>query len=215
VGGNIRAAEEPEGDSAKGLPESYAKNYLIARRTMSPDEKFAVIYPTLDFSDTKGAKDFLVALKPFRVLAPLPTEYPYFEHESNAALGADWSSDGRAALITIDSKWGPGDVFLVELSGDEVKRITSLLDKVRELLRPMFRATKPKPEAYNDAAEFIFEEEEGGGCNFEGDRLVKIYTRATNDPKGMSKRPWKVLVKAEWDIAQAKFASQKIEKIRN
>ena len=48
--GNIWAAEETEEDSAEGLPDSYAKNYLVARSTMSPDKKFAVIYPTVDFS---------------------------------------------------------------------------------------------------------------------------------------------------------------------
>jgi len=195
--GSVSAAEESGEDSAVGLPPEYAKNYLVARSTMSPDEKFAVIYPTLEFSESKEAKDFLVALKPFRVLAPLPTEYPYFQNQSHGGAGADWSGDGSATLM-------------VELSGDKVNRITNVLEKVRELLRPKFRAAKPKPEAYNDANEFVFEEEEGGACNFAEKGRVKIYTKATNDPKGMSKRPWRVLVKAEWDIAQAKFVSQKI-----
>src|SRR5689334_271299 len=97
---------------------------------MSPDKNVAVIYPTLDFSDSKEAKDFLVGLKPFRILAPLPTKFPYFQNESNGGLTADWLDDGAAALITLDSKWGPGDVFLVEFSDGAVKRITSLLDKV-------------------------------------------------------------------------------------
>jgi hypothetical protein len=208
--GGVSAAEESGEDLPAVLPAAYAKNYLVARSTMSPDEKFAVIYPTLEFSESKEAKDLLVALKPFSVLAPLPTKEPYFQNKNHGAMGADWSSDGRATLITLDSKWGPADVFLVELSGDKVKRITNVLEKVRELLRPRFRAAKPKPEAYNDANEFVFEEEEGGACNFAGNRLVKIYTKATNDPKGGSKRPWRVLVQAEWDIAQARFVSQKI-----
>jgi hypothetical protein len=210
VAGNTWAAEETEEDSAAGLPDNYAKNYLVARSTMSPDKNFVVIYPTVDFSDAKEAKDFLVVLKPFRILAPLPTKYPYFQHESHGGIGADWLNDGSAALITLESKWGPGDVFLVEFSGGAVKRITSLLDKVSELLRPKFRAAKPEQEAYNDNYDFIFEQEEGKACSFEGNRLVKIDTKANNDPKGMSKHPWRFLVKAEWDIAQAKFTSQKI-----
>ena len=117
AGGNVWAEEEPGEDSAAGLPENYAKNYLVARSTMSPDKKFAVIYPTVDFSESKEAKDFLVTLDPFRVLAPLPTEYPYFQHESHGGIGADWLKDGSAALVTLDSKWGPGDIFLVEFSG--------------------------------------------------------------------------------------------------
>ena len=58
--------------------------------------------------------------------------------------------------------------------------------------------------------DFVFEEEEGGACQFAPNGLVKIYTKVTNDPKGISKRPWRVLVDAEWDIAQAKFTSQKV-----
>jgi len=153
-------------DSGAGLPGEYAKNYLILKSSMSRDEKFALIYPTLEFSESKEAKNFLVALNPFRVLTALPTDSPYFDHKSNSALGAEWSEDGSTVLITLDGKWGPMDVWLVELSGDKLKRMTNLLEKTRELLRPKFRATKPKPERYNDYFEFIFEEEEGGACQF-------------------------------------------------
>ena len=212
--GSVSAAEpdpeEYQKDSGAGLPGEYAKNYLVRKSSVSPGEKFALIYPTREFGESKEAKDFLVALNPFRVLATLPTDAPYFDDKSNSALGAEWSGDGSTALITLDSKWGPADIWLVELADEKVKRMTNLLEKVRELLRPRFRAVKPKPTAYNNANEFIFEEEEGGACQFAEKGLVRIYTKVTNDPKGISKRPWRVLLDAEWDIAQAKFVSQKI-----
>jgi hypothetical protein len=37
--------EEAE-DSGDGLPDKYSKDYLVASSTLSPDKKFAVIYPT-------------------------------------------------------------------------------------------------------------------------------------------------------------------------
>ena len=209
-GGRAWAIEDYQKDSPEGLPPEYAKNYLVARNTMSRDEKFAVIYPMLDFSESNEAKDLFVALKPFRVLATLPATDIYFQNKSNGSIGADWSGDGTKALITFDGKWGAWDTFLVELSGDKVKRITNLLDKARAVIRPKFRAAKPKPEPYNDAYEFIFEEEEGGPCMFHGNDRVNVYVKATNDPKGDTKRPWRVLIKAEWDIAQAKFTSEKV-----
>src|SRR6266487_4454237 len=49
----LASDEEPEAegeDSSAGLPEQYAKNYLIARSTISPNKKFAVIYPTDDYT---------------------------------------------------------------------------------------------------------------------------------------------------------------------
>ncbi|HEX8281487.1 MAG TPA: hypothetical protein VF551_08920 [Chthoniobacterales bacterium] len=206
--------EDYQKDSAEGLPGDYANQYLIAKSTMSPDEKFAVIYPTTDFSESKEAKDLFVALKPFKVLATLPTAELYYERKSYGAPGADWSEDGRVALITFDGKWGPTDVFLIEVADGELKRTTNLVEKMRELLRPSFRATKPKPPAYNDAYEFVFLEEEGGPCQFAEDGQVRIYVRATNDPKGGEKRRWKVLLDAKWNIAQAKFTSHKITNAR-
>jgi hypothetical protein len=202
--------DEHQTDSGAGLPAEYAKNYMISRSSISRDEKFALIYPTRDFSESKEAKDFLVALNPFRVLATLPTDQPYFDGRSNSALGADWSEDGSTVLISLDGKWGPLEVWLVELADEEVKRITNLLEKARELLRPKFRSAKPKPTAFNNATEFIFLQEEGGACMFDEDRRVRVYCRASNDPKGTAKRRWRVVIDAMWDIAQAKFVSQKI-----
>ena len=49
-------------DSSAGLPEQYAKNYLIASGTISPNKKFAVIYPNKDSTEDE---DYLVMLEPF------------------------------------------------------------------------------------------------------------------------------------------------------
>jgi hypothetical protein len=209
--GSIRAAEESGEDSAAGLPPEYAENYLVARSTMSRDEQFAVIYPTLEFSESKEAKDFLVALKPFSVLAPLPTEEPYFQNQNHGGISAQWSEDDKVALIKLESKWGPGDVFVVELAGGKVKRTTNVLQKLTQLLLPKFRAAMPKKEAYNDNYQFIYEPgDDYEPCTLGGNKTVELNLSATNDPKSISDHPWRVRVKAQWDIAQANFISQKI-----
>ena len=68
-------AETAEEDTSAGLPEQYAKDYLIAGSTISPDKKLAVIYPTLeaeeaaeDANQPGRIKDHVVALHPFAVL---------------------------------------------------------------------------------------------------------------------------------------------------
>jgi hypothetical protein len=207
--GGVWAAEESEEDSATGLPSAYAKNYLVARSTMSPDKKFAVIYPTLDFSESKDAKDMLVALKPFSVLAKLPAADLYFQHRSHGGISAQWAKDSSVALIILDSKWGPGDVFVVELADGKVKRVTNLEQKLRQLVSPIYKSAKKKPESYNDSYDFIFEQGDNDPCTLERDKVIKVDLLATNDPKGDSDRPWTVTVKAEWDIAAAKFTSKK------
>jgi len=212
---SLRAAEDEKEsgeDTAEGLPPEYT-NYLVAQSTMSPDKKFAVIYPTQESLDAELPKNFLVALKPFSVLAKLPSEDPYFQHKSHGGINAVWAKNESVALITLESKWGPGDVFLVELSGGKVKRTTNLLKKLTQIVLPKFRAAMPKAEKFNDNYQFIFEPGEDGadGCVLEGNGTVKIDLVATNDPKFVSEHPWSVRVKAKWDIAQAKFSSQEIK----
>jgi hypothetical protein len=148
------------------------------------------------------------------VLAKLPAADLYFQHRSHGGISANWAKDGSVALIILDSKWGPGDVFVVELSDGKVKRITNLEQKLRQLVSPKYKSAKKKPESYNDTYDFIFENEDNDPFTLEGNKSVKIDLTATNDPKGLSDRPWSVQIKAEWDIATAKFASQTITENR-
>jgi hypothetical protein len=209
---SICNAEEDKPDSAEGLPDEYAKNYLVARSTMSRDKKFAVIYPTLDFSESKEARDFLVALEPFSVLGALPTKNFYFQNESHGGISASWSEDDSVALIVLESKWGPGDVILAELAGGKVKRMTNVLQKLTQLLLPKFRAAMGKKDAYNGNYQFIYEPgDDYEPCTLDRSRAVELNLLATNDPKSISDHPWSVRVKAEWDIAAAKFREVKIK----
>jgi hypothetical protein len=99
---SVIAADE---DSSAGLPDEYAKNYLIAASTMSPDKKFAIIYPTDDYyQSSDNAKDYLVTLQPFSILGALQAEEPYFQHQSHGGISTEWSDDSSVALITLDGK---------------------------------------------------------------------------------------------------------------
>jgi hypothetical protein len=60
-----QSSEEGE-DSSAGLPDQYAKNYLVAASTISPDKKFAVIYPTEDPEEVPHGGNYLVSLQPLR-----------------------------------------------------------------------------------------------------------------------------------------------------
>lgn len=205
--------EESEAeDSPAGLPEDYAKNYLVAASTISPDKKFAVIYPTTDFSESPEAKDYVVALQPFSILRSLETKWPYFQHESNAGISAEWSDDSSVALITLDGKWGPHDVFLAEFRDGKLSRMTNILAKAHDLLLPDYR--KAKPERYNEYFDFIFENEDNPICELDGVRQVLIDGKATTDPKSIAgTRAWDARVKAVWDIAQAKFTRQTVTRL--
>lgn len=213
------AADEESGgageDSSTGLPEQYAKNYLVAASTISPDKKFAVIYPTLEAEEAaenanhpERIKDYVVALQAFSVLGELQTKYPYFQNENHGGISAEWSDDSSVALITLDSKWGPQDVFLFEFRDGKLARTTNVLAKAHDLLLPDYRKSKAEP--YNDNFDFIFDGEEGPVFKLDGTSHVVIDGDAVTDPKGISHRRWDAHLKAVWNIPEAKFTSKKV-----
>jgi hypothetical protein len=208
-------SEAPGEDSSAGLPDAYAKDYLIAANTISPDKKFAVIYPTLESEEAaenanypERIKDHIVALQPFAVLGELQTKYPYFQNQNHGGISAEWSADSSVALIMLDGKWGPHDVFLLEFHGGKLARTTNIHAKAHDLLLPNYRKSKAEP--YNDNFDFIFDGEEGPVFKLDGANSVIINGNATTDPKGISKHRWSAQLNAVWNIAQAKFTEQKI-----
>lgn len=209
-----------EKDSSAGLPKPYANTHFIASNTVSPDQKMAVIYPK---EDDEKSKDILVSLKPFKILAELDTKWPYFAHQSNSGISAQWAPDNSVVLVTLESKWGPGDMFLYEMRDGKVTRTTNLLSKINELLKPDY--DKAKPEPYNDQIDFILDDdmvEQGRGdsdrpapqCTLNGSSTVQVKAGATTDPKHIGGiKAWDAKFDGTWDIAQAKFTSAKVKRI--
>jgi len=113
------------------------------------------------------------------------------------------SDNSSVALVTLDGKWGPHDIFLIEFRDGKLRRLTNILANAHDLLLPDYR--KAKPERYNEYFDFIFEREDEPICELVGAKQVQIEGHATTDPKGLSRRKWFAQVKAVWDIPQAKF----------
>ena len=63
-------------DARPGFPDAFAFGYRVADDSTSPDGKYAVISPNLHRVGYEVARDFLVALKPFRFLAVNEAETP-------------------------------------------------------------------------------------------------------------------------------------------
>lgn len=210
-----------EHDSSAGLPKEYASKYLIASTTISPDQKLAVIYPK-DSEDEK-AKDYLVSLKPFKILAPLATDDPYFAHRSNGGISAEWSKDSSVALVTLESKWGPGDILLYEIRDGKVARETNMTKKIGDELRPDYEKVKPEP--YNDSYNFILDDDmaaDSGAdpsqpvqqCVLVDAQQVRVKAAATTDPKNIGGvKAWDAKFEGVWDIPQAKFTSANVKRI--
>jgi hypothetical protein len=217
--GALLAQDEPSEseDTSAGLPKEYA-DYLIASSTLSPDKKFAVIYPKAKLCPDKRktgsadrCKDYLVALQPFAVLTTLETKSPEFQNKNHGGISASWSEDGAAVLVTLDAKWGPEDVFLFEIGDGKVSRSTNLLQQVHDLFLPDYKAAKVGP--VGEFAFLVENPEEGDFCEFADSNQVRIHAMATTDPKETpGRKAWDATLEAVWDISEARFASQEVKR---
>jgi len=219
------AAEDPVNDPSALLPKEFSGNYLIARNTISPNKKFAVAYAKFDVcvgqadEDLKNhCKNYLVALKPFRILCELATRWPHFEHKNHGGMGAMWSEDSSIALVILENRWGLSDVFLYELHDGGLSRSTNLLGKIHQLLEPDFR--KSRADRYSAYQDFVFGRAMRGDGNelppfqLEGSSRIRIDVMATTDPKNRPfVRVWEGRFEGVWDISQGKFTSQKIKRL--
>src|SRR5687767_10622418 len=212
--GLMAAADDSETDSSAGLPKEYGGKYLLAASTLSPDKKIGVIYPKRELCEEgseKECKDFLVQLEPFKILATLETESPHFQNKNHGGIHAEWTSDNSAMLLTLESKWGPGDIFLFEFKDGQLARSTNLLRKIHGLLEPDYR--KAMSARFNDEFGFVFQGGDEPIVELKGS-TVQINAAATTDPKHIpGVKAWDGRVEAVWDIPLAKFTSQKVERL--
>lgn len=212
--GLMAAENGPETDSSVALPKEYGGKYLLAASTLSPDKKIGVIYPKTELCEEgseKECKDFLVQLEPFKILATLETESPHFQNKNHGGIHAEWTSDSFAMLLTLESKWGPGDIFLFEFKDGQLARSTNLLRKIHGLLEPDYR--KAMRARSNEELGFVFEGGDEPVVQLKGS-TVKIHAAATTDPKHIpGVKAWDGQVEAVWDIPTAKFTSQKVKRL--
>ena len=211
----VAAENDPEKDSSASLPKEYAGKYLLAANTLSPDKTIGVIYPKAGICDKgteKDCKNFLVQLKPFKVLTTLATKWPHFQNKNHGGINAAWANNNSAVVVTLESKWGPGDIFLYELKAGQLTRSTDLIPKIRALFEPDFR--KAMGGRSKDRFDFMLESSVDKPTVQMKGTTVQINVDATTNPKRTpGEKGWDGRLDAVWDIPRAKFASQKVERL--
>jgi hypothetical protein len=212
-GGRKRPNVEFHGPNVRpGYPDTFSLDYILEKDTLSPNGKFGFIYPdeAIYETDESLARNFIVTLEPPQILALLDVGSPEFENKSHGGHSIEWSSDSSVALVTLESKWGPGDFILVELQNGRVKRLTQLGAKIRQLFKPDYERTGHHNLNY---ITFEYQESEAEFCKLEGSTLVRIDAYATSDPKGFEDDIWRARLRATWDIGKGKFTQQKLTRL--
>lgn len=208
--GAARAAENAE--LPADAPENLRKNYVVAEGSASPDGKRAAILPKGEYfmENEREAKNYLVELAPFRLLGAIATKTPTFTGQNHGGLSVLWRTDASAAIVTLQSKWGPGEIYVCRLAEGKIAQQVDLGAKVRALLLPALQRSKAAP--YNDTYAFILESEYEP-VTFSSTGTVTVDIVGNTNPKATpNTRSWKARLRAEFDPASGKFLRQKIDR---
>ncbi|HEV2715855.1 MAG TPA: hypothetical protein VGU64_11375 [Terriglobales bacterium] len=183
---------------------------------MSPDGKYGVIYADSDEVGDEVARDFLVALKPFRILAANEGRaYRTYHGYSRDGMTVEWAKDSSAALVTVEGKWGPVGFTLFELHDGRVTRQTDLFPQIERLLQPGLQQAKIKSVAsYVEASSGgvgITLEENDSHIDADG-RRIHFDLSGTSNPKPMEPPidTWHGHLEAVWSIPEARWLTHKL-----
>ena len=200
------------------------RDYQILPRSMSPDQKYAFIYPKRSrLYELPRIRLCLVTLRPFRVLSEVPIHGRSLAANAHGYYTVNWASDASASVFIVGAKWGPAQVWLGQLRDEKVAKLTNLTRAVQQQVLPDYK--KSHAPRYNDYYDFIFE---GGdqwtvsddglstlqrGWDLDSAGHVIIDTVCTTDPKEIEPHRWAVRFKGTWDVASGKFAQKALIRI--
>jgi hypothetical protein len=191
-----------------GLPDAFSLGYELYPNTVSSDGKFGVIFADArrGYISELIARNFLVALNPFRILAPNES-FAYFGPHGGREMVVEWTRDSSAALVLLGWKWGTIGATLFELRDGRVTRRTDLMAEIFKLLKPRFPKGKVKP--YNDMMLITPDGNDDWAFSEDGKQL-RIELASNTAPNLAPGKQWSASFKGVWSVPQGKWTQQKI-----
>lgn len=191
-----------------------AVGYKVHPASISPDGKYGVIYcsnPEIVRYEESRMVNYVVGLIPFQIIGLLEGDI-HFAHRNHSNLSVTWTDDSLTALVTVDGKWGPRSVVLIEISDGKLVRQTNLLEKARALLKPDCESCNSEP--YNEWFLFLICTQRNDEWSFDGTSRVRIDCTGESNPKQLPhQKSWVAHLEAIWDVKQANFIQTKVNRI--
>lgn len=203
-----------------GIPKGYEISETQENKSISPNGRFAVLFPLPDdtgnLNDWKNTAEYppnlLVCLKPYRVVATVTEKgmpigsrqhRPWF----SCQLRTEWCGNTVVA-ISERCKWGISALSIYEIENDRLKRVHPVLQEAKKYFDRDFHARflKKYPEEI-DQYKFVSASEEGSDERdfwFKGrDVIVNIY--AANKPNVAPGPNWTAELHGVWNLDSGKF----------
>jgi len=188
-------------------PEEFPKGYEVFENSISPNKKFGVIFPNprKGFEDEENGRNFLVALKPSRVLAP-NEGHVYFGPHSSKQMQVTWSNNSSAVIVIVAGKWGAIGSTLFVLKDNKVSQRTDLMAEINKALKTKFpKGIRP----YNDKLLIAPEGDEEWEFSEDG-KEVRIAVEGNTAPNLAPGERWSATFKGTWSVPAGKWTQKEI-----
>jgi hypothetical protein len=133
----VRADETSRGGPTIQSAADIPKGYEVGDKSLSPNGRFAILYPIRGDDSAELPPNLLVCLKPYSVLTRIGTEGGRWQGARGQPL-AKWNGNSIVA-IWIAARWGMEDLAIYEIEADEIKRIQPVWRQVRMFFDRDFR----------------------------------------------------------------------------
>ena len=203
----LRAEDASPGHAAvqptAGIPEGYE----IGEKSVSPNGRFAILYPIRVDESAELPPNLLVCLKPYSVLTRIGTEGGRWQGARGQPL-AKWNGNSIVA-IWIAARWGMEDLAIYEIETDEIKRIQPVWRAVYSLFNRDFRERflSKYPDEKGSGVIFVSKSERPDSTpefEFKGRKML-LNLFADNKPNLSVTPHWTASLNAVWNLDTAEL----------
>ena len=203
----VRAQEAPPSAAEVKQTAGVPKGYMVGTESVSPNGRFAILYPVRGDNDADLPPNLLVCLAPYAVLTRIGTEGGRWEGARGQPL-AKWNGNSVVAIWWAQ-KWGIEDLAVYEIERDEIKRIQPVWRQVRLLFDRDFqqRFLKEHPDEKGSGVTFVSHNDTTAGkpeFEFKGRKLL-LNLFADNKPNLSTGPHWTASLHAVWNLDKADF----------
>ncbi len=203
---NVIAHGQEDSASPASEKKSYSeipKGYEVGEQTISPDGRFALVYPMQDPDTLEVAQlpNLLVRLKPYKVLLEIDESVPLGRH---GAPAAEWNGN-KFVAVWRQMKWGDEDLVVYQIANDKIKRAEKIWPEVVKYFDRDFhqRFVRKYPKE-SDSYTFVADNSDVKSFEFKEHKLL-LNISAENKPNLAPGPVWSAELYAVWDLDKAKF----------
>jgi len=203
----VRAQETSPGSATIQFAADIPEGYEIGEKSLSPNGRFAILYPIRGNDSAELPPNLLVCLKPYSVLTRIGTEGGRWQGARDQPL-AKWNGDSIVA-IWIAARWGMRDLAIYEIEADQIKQVQPVWRAVYSLFNRDFRERflSKYPDEKGSGVIFVSKREGPDSkpeLEFKGHKML-LNLFADNKPNLSVTPHWTASLHAVWNLDTAEL----------